>query len=86
MRKILIRKVGLIGLSGILWLSCGNPTAEEMASLAAKGYYDHLIHGEYEQYLQGKAGLDKRLEKDYWSQLMDNCHQFMHQQETAQSI
>ena len=41
------------------------------------------IHGEYEQFLQGKDGLDKSSEQGYWSQLVDNCHQFMHQQEQA---
>jgi hypothetical protein len=56
-------------------------TPEEQASLAAKGYYEHLIHGEYEQFLQGKAGLNKHSEEEYWNQLRDNCHQFMHQQE-----
>ena len=81
MRKSLVGIVGLIVFLGILWMSCGNPTAEEMASLAAKGYYEHLIHGEYEQFLQGKAGLNKHSEEEYWNQLRDNCHQFVHQQE-----
>ena len=80
MRKGLI---GIVGLFGIVWMSCGNPTAEEMASLAAKGYYQHLINGEYEQFLRGKDGLDKGSEEQYWSQLVDNCHQFIRQQEQA---
>ena len=81
MRKSLVGIVGLIVFLGMLWMSCGNPTAEEMASLAAKGYYEHLIHGEYEQFLQGKVGLNKHSEQEYWNQLRDNCHQFVHQQE-----
>ena len=80
MRKGLI---GIVGLLGIVWMSCGNPTAEEMASLAAKGYYQHLINGEYEQFLQGKDGLHKGSEEQYWSQLVDNCNQFIRQQEQA---
>lgn len=83
MRKSLVGIVGLLGFLGILGMSCGNPTAEEMASLAAKGYYEHLIHGEYEQFLQGKAGLNRHSEEEYWNQLRDNCHQFVHQQERA---
>ena len=83
MRKSLVGIVGLLGFLGILVMSCGNPTAEEMASLAAKGYYEHLIHGEYEQFLQGKVGLNKHSEQEYWNQLRDNCHQFVHQQEQA---
>ena len=83
MRKSLVGIVGLFVFLGMLGMSCGNPTAEEMASLAAKGYYEHLIHGEYEQFLQGKAGLNKHSEEEYWNQLRDNCHQFVHQQEQA---
>ena len=83
MRKSLVRIVVLLGFLGILGMSCGNPTPEEQASLAAKGYYEHLIHGEYEQFLQGKAGLHKHSEEDFWNQLRDNCHQFVHQQEQA---
>lgn len=83
MRKNLVGIVGLLGFLGILGMSCGNPTPEEQASLAAKGYYEHLIHGEYEQFLQGKAGLHKHSEEDFWNQLRDNCHQFVHQQEQA---
>lgn len=83
MRKSLVGIVGLFVFLGILGMSCGNPTAEEMASLAAKGYYEHLIHGEYEQFLQGKVGLNKHSEQEYWNQLRDNCHQFVHQQEQA---
>ena len=83
MRKRLVGIVGLFVFLGMLGMSCGNPTAEEMASLAAKGYYEHLIHGEYEQFLQGKAGLNKHSEEEYWNQLRDNCHQFVHQQEQA---
>ena len=83
MRKSLVGIVGLLGFLGILWMSCGNPTAEEMASLAAKGYYEHLIRGEYDKFLQGKDGLNKHSEEEYWNQLRDNCHQFVHQQEQA---
>ena len=83
MRKSLVGIVGILGFLGLLGMSCGNPTAEEMASLAAKGYYEHLIHGEYEQFLQGKVGLNKHSEEEYWNQLRDNCHQFVHQQEQA---
>ena len=83
MRKSLVGILVLLGLLGILGMSCGNPTAEEMASLAAKVYYEHLINGEYEKFLQGKDGLNKHSEEEYWNQLLDNCNQFVHQQEQA---
>ena len=73
-------KVGLAALIGCVSIAGCSVTPEEQASLAAKGYYEHLINGEYEQFLQGRAGLDKNTEQGYWSQLMDNCHQFVHQQ------
>ncbi len=73
----------------VLLASCASPTKEELASLAAKGYYDHLIHGEYEQFYEG---LDHRTLSDgttlstdsaYRSQMLDNLRQFMAQQEQA---
>lgn len=65
-------------------IACSELTPEEQASLAAKGYYEHLIHGEYELFLQGKDGLqDSSLQDDYRLQLIDNCHQFIRQQENA---
>lgn len=66
----------------MLFLAC-SLSSEEMASLAAKGYYDHLINGEYEQFLEGKDGIDSNAAEDYWRQLLDNCHQYIRQQETA---
>ena len=66
----------------MLFLTC-SLSSEEIASLAAKGYYDHLINGEYEQFLEGKDGLDRNAAEDYWKQLLDNCHQYIRQQETA---
>ena len=62
-------------------------TPEEQASLAAKGYYEHLINGEYDLFLEGKNGLNKHVEQEYWSQLRDNCCQFIHRQnETHRGI
>ena len=66
--------------------ACGSATKEELASLAAKGYYDHLIHGEYEQFYEG---MDQRTLPDgtalsdeaaYHSQMLDNLRQFMARQ------
>ena len=65
----------------LLVTACGSPSKEELASLAAKGYYDHLIHGEYEQFYEG---MDQRVytsQADYRSQMLDNLRQFMARQE-----
>ena len=81
-RLVLLVMLGLVA-------SCASPTKEELASLAAKGYYDHLIHGEYEQFYEG---LDHRTLSDgttlstdsaYRSQMLDNLRQFMAHQTQA---
>ena len=82
--------LGRLALFAALLVACGSgPSREELASLAAKGYYDHLIHGEYEQFYEG---LDHRTLSDgttlstdsaYRSQMLDNLRQFMAQQEQA---
>ena len=83
-----MRKFAVIVLLAVL-AACGSATKEELASLAAKGYYDHLIHGEYEQFYEG---MDQRTLSDgttlsdeavYRSQMLDNLRQFMAQQEQA---
>ena len=80
-----MRKFAVIVLLAVL-AACGTATKEELASLAAKGYYDHLIHGEYEQFYEG---MDQRTLPDgttlsdeavYRSQMLDNLRQFMARQ------
>ena len=64
----------------LLLAACSGPTPEELASLAAKGYYEHLLHGEYDGFLEGKCGADS-LPDDYREQLLTAYKQFMYQQE-----
>ena len=59
--------------------ACSSPTPEEMASLAAKGYNEHLLKGEYDKFLEGKAGSDS-LPEAYRRQLLAGYKQFMAQQ------
>lgn len=61
-----------------LWASCSQPTPEELAGRAAKEYYDYLLAGNYEAFLEGKAGADS-LPFDYRQQLLLVCEQFMTQ-------
>lgn len=81
MKSVRLVLKGLLGC--LLFIACSRLTSEEMASLAAKGFYEHLIRGEYEQFLEGKDGLDRNTVEDYWGQLLDNCHLFMRQQEIS---
>ena len=66
----------------MLFLAC-SLSSEEMASLAAKGYYDHLIKGEYEQFLEGKELLPTSDDANFRSQLVENYRRFMAAQQTA---
>ena len=80
MRGIVI-VIAFILFSG-LTIGCSGPTPEELASLAAKGYYEHLICGEYESFLEGKIGYDS-LPADYRKQLLECYDQFMALQKVA---
>ena len=55
---------------------------EEQAALAAKGYYTHLVQGEYEQFVEGRFMADS-LPADYRSQLIEGYKQFVAQQVEA---
>ena len=70
--------VMLVFLAG----SCSSPSKEELASLAAKGYYQHLIEGDFEHFLEGRMMADS-LPADYRSQLIDGYSQFLDQQVQA---
>ena len=65
----------------LLVTACGGASKEELASLAAKGYYDHLIHGEYEQFYEGMDQREFTSQADYRSQMLENLRQFMARQE-----
>ena len=75
-----MRKLVVLVILAIL-TACGSATKEELASLAAKGYYDHLIHGEYEQFYEGMDQRELTGEAEYRSQMLDNFRQFMARQE-----
>jgi len=68
--------------SFLLFMACSNPTPEELASLAAKGYYDHLLRGEYEAFLEGKAASES-LPADYREQLLAGFRQFVAEQKAS---
>lgn len=79
MRK-LVYLVLLVSLAQ--WAACSSPTREELASLAAKGYYQHLIEGDFDHFLEGRVMADS-LPDDYRSQLIDGYSQFLDQQVQA---
>ena len=74
MRKYLVSLVFLVA-------ACGGPSREELASLAAKGYYEHLIHGEYEQFYEGMDQRELSGEASYRSQMLAHLRRFVARQE-----
>lgn len=74
---------GLMGCLGLVsMVACSSLTREEQAALAAEGYYRHLAKGEYEKFLEGRAGADS-IPDDYRVQLLAGYRQFMFQQQRA---
>lgn len=72
-----IRHIRLIGLIGLLSLmACGKLSPEEQASLAAKGYYEHLIEGEWDAYMEGVNGTEGA-PADYVEQLRTSAKQYV---------
>ena len=66
-----------------LGVSCSSqPTPEELAGKAAKEYYDYLVVGNYEAFLDGKVGADS-LSADYRQQLLQVYRHFVHKQKKA---
>ena len=77
-----MHKLVYLVLSVLLLTACGGASREELASLAAKGYYEHLIRGEYDHFLEGRLMADS-LPDDYRLQLLDSYHQFITQQQKS---
>ena len=68
-----------LGSLALLAACSSQPTKEELAGLAAKGYYQHLVAGEYEQFVEGRLMADS-LPADYRPQLIECYKQFVAQQ------
>jgi len=78
-----MRKRRLLGPLALLFFvaACGDRlSSEELAALAAEGYYRHLVAGEYEKFLEGRVGADS-LPDSYREQLLTGYKQFMAQQQ-----
>ena len=69
----------------VSFAACSGPTREELASLAAKGYYQHLIEGDYDHFVEGRLMADS-LPDDYRAQLMESYKQFIAQQQVRKGI
>ena len=77
-----MRKLVYLILIVIVVVACSDVSREDQAALAAKGYYTHLVKGEYEQFVEGRLMADS-LPADYRSQLIEGYKQFVAQQVEA---
>ena len=77
-----MRRLPAILIALGLLTACGSATSEELASLAAKGYYEALLEGDYDAFLAGRVGADS-LPDSYRQQLRDAYKQFVAQQDAA---
>lgn len=73
-----MKKNSLYIAAAALLMGCGSSEkpAEPLAAIAAKGFYDHLVKGNYEEYLKGLADADS-LPPHYRSQLIDAAAQLV---------
>lgn len=64
-------------LGCVLFISCsqGGVSQEEQAGKAAKEYYDRLLAGDIDAFLNGKADIDS-VPADYRSQMYAACEQY----------
>ena len=69
--------MGLMGLLGLLgFVGCSETTPEQQAAEAAQTYYNRLLEGFPDGFLEGKAGYDS-LPADYRQQLMKTNEQYL---------
>lgn len=79
----MMKRLSAVFLTVLLAVACADsPSPEDLAGLAAKGYYTHLIRGEYDAFLAGKSEADV-YPANYREQLLDNYRQFVTQQQEA---
>lgn len=78
----------MLSLVFLLLCSCSKREVDqgELAAIAAKGYYDLLLEGKYEEYVDGSYRPDS-IPQNYRHQLILNAKMFMErQQEKHQGI
>lgn len=80
-----MRKLIYLALIALYVIACSEPSKEELAALAAKGYYQHLIEGDYAHFVEGRLMADS-LPDDYRAQLMESYKQFIAQQQVRKGI
>lgn len=76
-----MRYILLLFLVPLLLCGCKKePTREEMAMQAAKAYYDQLLHGDCESFLEGLLH-GESVPEEYRAQLLLNVQMYKEQQD-----
>ena len=70
------------GLCALCWSCRQAPKPEEIAAQTAKAYYELLVAGKYDQFVDGRYMPDS-IPASYREQLIANAKMFMGEQETA---
>ena len=78
MRKSFL--VIVVAIAAMLVAGCRNDNQGELAARTAKLYYDALLEGRYEQFVDGTYHKDS-LRPQYRQQLIDNARMFVGQQQ-----
>ena len=68
-------------LTGLLLAACGQNNQGELASRAAKLYYEQLLAGQYADFVDGTYHKES-ITPNYREQLIDNAKMFIGQQQT----
>ena len=80
-RRIVV--MGLMGLMSLMGLmGCEEASREDKAKEAAQEYYQALLNGDYQAFLDGRAHMDS-IPDSFREQLLVAFKQFMHQQQEA---
>lgn len=77
-RNIFLSLCALLSLAAC---SDDGPHPEDVALQAAKAYYDQLLHGDYDSFVEGTLHGDTLVPSDFRSQLLLNARQFIEQQQ-----
>jgi hypothetical protein len=80
------RKIGIVGLISLIGLiglvGCSEKSREQQAMEAAQEYYEALLQGDYETFLDGRIHMDN-IPESFREQLLVSYKQFVRQQQEA---
>ena len=72
----------LAAVVAVLFAACGHePKSDDVVAQTAKVYYDHLLHGKYDHFVDGTYRPDS-IPASYREQLIANARMYVAQQQT----